>query len=285
MPDSNGIDPPFVSLMQRLFTQQPAIIDRLKSIYAPHSDISQRAKGETTSDAPDPNLRQSASKPYPSSQEGEEDEKAGMGYGSGYEMLLTPEARSIDPTKIKARNEDQFYDRLAKAQATPNPGAADIYRRAMVAANRSAIAGLGYDPHKIAVDTGGKTTKDYGDYDNKADISLMTTEDPSTAVHESIHRGLEELRKAKVLTPEERKFIDKGDNDEYVVRYLMYHTMGDTETAPPGTKKLTPGLKEHEEGVRMFTTGPDALKNRQILDGIEKKAAALIAQRRQYGPR
>jgi len=90
---------------------------------------------------------------------------------------------------------------MTAAPAMPNSGMfADTYARAGLASRRSALAALGLDPRRFALDgmTKEGSTNVAGAYSAKNDAGFAvpgdTPDGASTLVHESIHRGLQRLR-------------------------------------------------------------------------------------------
>lgn len=149
----------------------------------------------------------------------------------------------------------------------------DTFFTARLAAGRSAIASLGFDPSKIRLDTNTDKLTIAGITNARTSTSWIGAAHPmSTIVHESIHRGLEELRRNQ---PEKFEAIWRGSgvDDESIVRYIMHKTMGDTETdAPP---------EQRQKALRLFGSE----ENRQRLEQTEALAAKYIAEKRRGGPR
>ncbi len=149
----------------------------------------------------------------------------------------------------------------------------DYYARAALAANRSAIATLGYDPSRAAVDTEMKKGNIGGAYSPSKDAIYAGAEDPSSIVHESIHRGLQKIRQ----DPEVKKEISRIP-EEMIVRFLMAKVMGDPEKEGGTIDKL-----ERSNALRMMEL--PLVSHDKTVDSIEKAAQNVIARQRPMGPR
>lgn len=146
----------------------------------------------------------------------------------------------------------------------------DYYAKGALAANRSALATLGFDPSKTAVDMGTPLEKAqvYGFHSPNSDTIYTNYKRPSNIVHESIHRGIKKLR--------DSPFWQKigASNNELVIRRLMQTKMGDPEVGSP----------ERNAAVSYF--GDKNYPYRQkMIDDMEAAAALLIAKQRPRGPR
>lgn len=100
--------------------------------------------------------------------------------------------------------------------------------RAALAANRSPIAALGFDPDKVVLDTQTKRPTFGGAYVPSKDTIYSATNPDDSVVHESTHRGLEKLREQ---FPEARSLLSSPNSpdEETVVRWLMKNQAGDPE--------------------------------------------------------
>jgi len=151
--------------------------------------------------------------------------------------------------------------------------AKDLHR-AWVAAQRSPIMALGFDPRKMTVtnpDKGDPGLTAAGFYMPEKDQLWIDSQHKSTFVHESIHRSIEMLRKeGKMPIPED----GKPYTEEYLVRAFMLKYFGDTEKG------------RGSEGDAQVEKGRGTLEYAaKHLDDIEKAAAKLIAKRKPGGPR
>jgi hypothetical protein len=161
---------------------------------------------------------------------------------------------------------------------------ADRLYTAAIAANKSPLAGLGFDPrHFVATaPQDEKRMTAAGAYMTKPDMSWIDEKFPSTYVHESVHRGLEMLTKAGYLaaTPQEAKTSGKiyvaGDGEEMIVRGIMLRNFGDAEKT--GYKL---GDEQIEQARKLFENP----KNMALIDKLEGMAARLVQERTPMGPR
>jgi hypothetical protein len=104
----------------------------------------------------------------------------------------------------------------------------NLYMKGALAANRSAIASVGFDPKRMVIDTVLEHANIGGIYSPDKDSIYANFTEPqgSTIVHESIHRGLEILRKTN---PDVTKLIKSIGSEELIVRYIMASMMVDTD--------------------------------------------------------
>lgn len=109
----------------------------------------------------------------------------------------------------------------------------NVMMQAALAANRSPIAAMGFNPSGVVMDAEIKNPSLAGLYDAKQDRMYVPAETNDAIVHESTHRGLQKLREKY---PEESKEAmrvlgAKGPNlsEEMVVRWLMSSKGGDPE--------------------------------------------------------
>lgn len=109
------------------------------------------------------------------------------------------------------------------------PDVNNIAMRAALAANRIPVAAVGFDPSRVALDTqSGTGVNIAGAYSPLKDAIYQNSAYPSTMVHESIHRGLEQLRRAH---PQEMGKLDTQlPDEEYTVRWLMQNQAGNPES-------------------------------------------------------
>lgn len=142
----------------------------------------------------------------------------------------------------------------------------DTVHKQWMASQKSAVSQLGFDPGKIL-----KTDKARlnvgGFYDPNVDETWVDTEFTSAAVHESMHRGVEMMRKEGLLPKMDYK-------EEYVVRALMLRHFGEIERQ--GDKAGRKGDTQVDIGKRIPA---------EVLDKIEKAAEDYLAKKRPGGPR
>lgn len=155
-----------------------------------------------------------------------------------------------------------------------DPETADSLYRGWMGSKRSAVSGLGFDPHRMVVSPNSDTELNVGGfYEPNTDVmwyNKQTT--PSAVVHESFHRGLQKMQDAGVL-PESVFKLNKSIPEEYMVRALMLKHFGDVEYAPDKDA----GNKQVNEG-RKYVSHP-------ALDDLEKAAADYYAKQFPRGPR
>lgn len=220
---------------------------------------------------------------YPTVEDAQYAIKQGLGYGSGNEPYINSEKAQIkvggllkdlgDMINSPAENVDltKFgnIDQRAKV--------ATLFAQGALAANRSAIASVGFKPDNTDLSTNLPPLTVGGAYDpetNKVWMNIEKGVKPSTVVHESIHRGLAELRKE---VPEARKLIATLPNEEYVVRYMMATKMGNPEE---GRGSIAD--EQRSKALALFKLDP---KYVETVDKIEELAAEYRKNKRPGGPR
>lgn len=145
--------------------------------------------------------------------------------------------------------------------------------QAYLAAQRSALAKLGFDPRRmITSPESDYVSSSTGVYIPEDDIMWVQPEyAPPNAVHESMHRGMEILRKND---PKELKESQGWRNEETIVRQMMLDKFGPVEE-----ERNPEAVERAREGLKVFT------QDKKRLDELEKMAAKLIAKRHPAGPR
>jgi hypothetical protein len=165
---------------------------------------------------------------------------------------------------------------------------AAIYAAAQQAANRSALAKLGYDPRAFALDVKAPSNVTIaGAYSTKSDSGYVNANHPSTIIHESIHRGVQKLRDAKnadgsAVVPEHlRPYIESSGRsafgEEGLVRYIMATQMGDPETGDFDVREKNSAIYNFDK----FEGG----RHREALKELELLAARYLSKRTPGGPR
>lgn len=224
--------------------------------------------------------------PYPDRAAGREAQDYNFGYGSGNEAhIQTQVARVYDKaTKMPARYA-QLLDTPSSNVDLRDPKNAELREkldglsaRAALAANRSAIASLGFDPDKINYQTKMPPLSVGGLYNPDSDKMWVNAfkENASPAVHETIHRGFEKLREK---SPEAKKILDgMRIDEEYLVRYMMATKMGDPEL------RIDHNVSMEQRAIAMehFKKFPKLSKD---LDRLEEIAAELRKEQRPRGPK
>ena len=180
------------------------------------------------------------------------------------------------------------FDNVQDGQPTgltpqPMPDAvADQVTQQYLAARRSAISTLGFDPSHMATGVGDGAKGDYtlgGMYVPSQDQVMTTGVYPSTGVHEAFHRGIEVLRKAGMLPPPPPNAyglngVSAPGEEEITVRALMQKHLGMVEKGRGNT------------GDAQVGAGTYQLNNhKDQLDALEAAAANYLAKQRPGGPR
>jgi hypothetical protein len=152
--------------------------------------------------------------------------------------------------------------------------AGEVMYRDWLAARRSPTSSLGFSPFKTAyTDNPTGRLNIGGMYDPKSEDDPRRSpiwfdlNNPSSQVHESMHRGINLLRRAGKLP-----FPVSQHEDEMLVRALMLRHFGDVEKQP--------GMLRHpqiDEAARTITD--------KQLDDLENAAADYLAEKRPMGPR
>ena len=192
-------------------------------------------------------------------------------------------------TPISAENMGPLSNLIPSASRVVNPGEQGLNQidnrmmRAALAANRSPIAALGFDPSKVALDAkvdGGTLGGAYlhGGKDKYDDIYTRVTPDDSI-VHESTHRGLYKLMDKY---PEMQSLLQGSPNQELIVRYLMHKNAGDPEGHIPSEEM---DVKQRQEGIDTYEKGWNAKEYQDNLNKIEELAIQAMKDRgRRVGP-
>jgi hypothetical protein len=164
-------------------------------------------------------------------------------------------------------------------------GMADKLYAVHLAANRSAVAALGFDPRKFTYvpDIEGEPKLTHaGQYSPAKDRGWADMRSPSAAVHESIHRGVELMRSKGLIakTYEEAQKTDKpyisDEREETLVRAMMLRYFGNVEEGGGDIAK------------KQVAEGRAALQQsgfNDLIDKLEAVAAKEIARNRPRGPR
>lgn len=198
-------------------------------------------------------------------------------YGSSNARFFESEGGELRQLAAKLApyviNNDKFDDLPWKKV---DAKVADQLYLASIAANRSAIASLGFDPRRFVVTPPEKKFTAGGAYSPDSDNIWVNDQghNNSTFVHESIHRGLEMMRRSGVIGKNDLM----ADDEEILVRTMMIKMFGDVEM---GRGEV--GDKEINRAKYNMDDKPTSRKWMAIVDGIEKKAANYIAQK--GGPR
>lgn len=152
----------------------------------------------------------------------------------------------------------------------------DALYRAYLAAQRSALASLGFDPRRMITtpaDKEGRSASVTGAYvpDNDK-IWTQAEYAPSNPVHESMHRGLNILRKHH--GKDKQDVIPNDYDEERIVRQMMLHQYGPVE------EERNPDAVANAK-LRL----DNFYEERKRLDELERLASQLIAKKHPGGPR
>lgn len=195
---------------------------------------------------------------------------ADFGYGTGLESFIdgSNSGRMRQFDGLPTDRISEFLKLAQKQKPTKVSGeVSDALAQGYLAANRSALASLGFDPRAMVSVLGEKDLNVNGTYDPERDMVTNFAGRPSTYTHESIHRGLEELRKAGVNV--DSKLPSAGE--EMFVRYLMRSRMGDNEIGDVAKQYRDLGDSRGHLAAQM--------------KDFENIAAREVARRRPGGPR
>lgn len=191
---------------------------------------------------------------YPSNQDAEFARRSGFSQGSENQQYLDNEKARIlgirnsalpPPTNIPLprtdprrgefvpvsgsglRPPDTMKPELSEVVSPPQE-TNNTMMRAALAANRSPIAALGFDPSKVVLDTKMQQGFFGGAYVPSMDSIYSTINPEDSVVHESTHRGLQKLREQY---PQAGKILGgiNSPDEETVVRWLMHSQGGDPE--------------------------------------------------------
>ncbi len=265
-------------------TQLPNILQILKSAFTGGSP------NQTTNPSAGSSTNYPASQPtqYPTSDDVAfarvNDYSYGQPWAPEFEgksaRLLSGSPNQV-PMQTALLGADKPVDSLAP-QAAPLK---DLYAKAALASEGSALAKLGFDPNKMAVDVGHdpRQMNIEGMYNPKSDQIYANAQLPDVMVHESIHRGIEKLKNSPFWQKEFDPIVDNSLKNEMIVRHLMATKMGDPEAA---NDSWAPVSKDQRNDANyLFNKSPYAGERSKILSQMEDAAANYIAQKRPGGPR
>lgn len=180
---------------------------------------------------------------YPTSEEVEFAKQAGF-----YENTYAPWtkgkiAKVIGQTVARYGSTDTVTQPEMADFVKGNPQLAEIYAKGALVSNRIPIAAVGFEPARTNVDpyTKPAQTNLLGAYKAKTDTMYVVGDAASVIVHESIHRGIEQLTRKY---PDEVKPLLKDlPQEEFIVRYLMVTQAGNPEPAAEAVGKENPQIK------------------------------------------
>ena len=252
-----------------------------------------------------PPIRAKQTLAYPGPQDTMIARQVGQTYGdpvAGYDVLGSA-IRKISTSAILQSDDDSQL--RSKTPVTTTAGDRENILRNWLAAQRSPVSALGFDPHHtVETPAGGPEMSVGGVYTPSAkapfrtgpeatgpgDVIWYNGNQQDTVVHESMHRGIELMRQAGVLPDSFQRYVESHRNgEEYAVRAMKVKSFGDIEKGPDETN--SEGNKQVEE-AKWRMANPyfvDAKGNsgdfNQMLTDLENAAAAYAAKRRPGGPR
>jgi hypothetical protein len=241
---------------------------------------------------------------YPDSRDAEFARRYGFGYGTPLEPYIQGQrARVIGQPGFEDRRptfvpgsvggmspgeatgaavddrQSRNLDLTDPANANVGKGLGTVLAQAALATNRMPIAALGFDPGRTGFDTLLKGSNIAGAYSPSSDaiFSNVSEREPSTPVHESIHRGMAQLRKDPALSD----IFKNLPSEEMIVRYLMATQAGDPEKGGGSV-----GEAQRKSAIDYFNHPTFKSRYRKHLDELDRAAsAALLARQPRMGPR
>ena len=221
---------------------------------------------------------------YPDLEEADLGREVDQFYGNPKQAWFQPgvDIRTIDIRKAPEVLNDYRFDSV-KWEKLSQYQADNLYIAA-VAANKSALAGLGFDPRAVITSPLAPVQLNIrGQYNPATDTMWTDEKSPPTYVHESVHRGVEELRRAGLIarSPEEERRTGKQyigpHDDEMITRAVMQRHFGDVERKTPYAN-----IGQIDSAKKAYLDDERGIAK---LDALEALAAKLIQQRTPRGPR
>ena len=156
---------------------------------------------------------------------------------------------------LTAANEAMRGDPNAGGRPVMDQAQSDQLLRAWIAAQRSPVAALGFDPRKIALAPEGTPQAGLaGFYHPRNDIMWSEATSPTTPVHESMHRGMEQLRTALggiAAAPTERPpGMLEAPTADLVNRPIMKLPDGSIATVNTITRSFNEGPRENPKTAK-----------------------------------
>jgi len=206
------------------------------------------------------------------------------GKGKNKRDVLTP-VKSFVPEAATGLDTEQAAalansDQTSRNLDLANPANAGVQQdlgtmmaQAALAANRMPTAALGFDPSHAAIDTKIKDPTIGGLYSKDDDSMYVARASPSSLVHESVHRGIKQLKDDPALA----ELFKKLPSEELIVRYLMATQAGDPE-------KGSGSIADQQRSSAMYVLGQSGMYKRE-LEQLNRAAEDAYARRRPGGPR
>ena len=252
-----------------------------------------------------PPVRAEQSQAYPGPQDTAIARSVGQTYGdpvAGYDVPGSV-IRKISTSAILQSDDDSRLRSKTPVQATP--GDREDILRNWLAAQRSPVSALGFDPHHTVETPAGGPELSVGgvytaptkapfrtgpDVQGPGDVIWYNGNQQDTVVHEAMHRGIELMRQAGVLPDSFQRYVESHPNgEEYAVRAMKVKAFGDIEKGPDETNHTG---NEQVEEAKWRMANPHFVDNKgndgdfnTMLSDLESAAAAFAAKRRPGGPR
>lgn len=161
-----------------------------------------------------------------------------------------------------------------------------MIQQAARASTRSALATLGFNPGRTAIEVSGQRYNVGGLTQPEGEASMwVNASSPSAMVHESIHRGIYMLTRFEHTKDEANKILKKlddykpfkvgnQDSEELAVRQIMRTVMGDVESKDPRAD-----TKQIAAAKLMFEDGAHATEATRLIHRLEQMAAESVGRR------
>lgn len=202
------------------------------------------------------------------------------------EYLNNQRARVLsgDPNPWYLGRADHLPAKEVKDQGVPR-AMRDYYARGALAAKRSALATLGFDPAVVAADLERDPDKVNLLGASRDNEIYANARHPSTLVHESIHRGIDRLKASPFWKPEFNQYDSKDNynNNEHIPRYVASRKLGEADWNDNWGAYSNPQLRKN--ALSHFEESVGAQRNKRILDDMEMAASRYMASRNPRGPR
>lgn len=166
---------------------------------------------------------------YPGNEEVDFARKSGF-YKDMYEPWTEGQVARVFKDDIRGKNIADLPDEKLSKMVSGNKDTAEVYAKGALVSNRIPIAALGFNPDRATLETTLKDVNIAGAYSPNKDRMFVIADYASTIVHESIHRGLEYIRRN---SEEGKKILDKMREhtaEETIVRHLMATQAGNPES-------------------------------------------------------
>lgn len=171
---------------------------------------------------------------------------------------------------------DELTDEKSSQIVKSNPGLAEVYAKAALASNRIPLAAVGFNPDKTALIDSQDKFNLGGAYTPSKDRMFAVAGSTSSIVHESMHRGMNELR---TKYPKETGEIYKSlPNEEMVVRYLMA-----TQAGNPEEGRGKAGDEQIKQANWNFEKSSLSERNKKALEDLTRLSERFIKEQKPGG--